>query len=177
MRRRGFTLIELLIAVAIIVALVGLLLPALAILRKQQRTAATRQLMTQVGQAVVQYLDAHARFGPATADGGDAATSPWRYLAREPAALGQIPFLDLPISRLARADGAPVAMAMEADAIRDAFGDPLGWTIDNDPDVGALRWTYSEAITLRSHTGNQDPADDLVLRLTRASGRWEWIAP
>lgn len=132
--------------------------------------------MDQIGHAVVLYLDDHARFGPSAADGGDAALRPWLYLARLPAAAGRPPYLDLGRDWLAKEDGTP-AGPMDADVILDAFGDPLGWTIDNDPDAGDRRWTWTEEIELRSSAGTRNgTGDDLVLRFRRGTGRWERVA-
>ena len=52
---RGFTLTELLVVVAVIILLVGLLLPGMSALRKKAREAGTRSLMGVVEQAALSF--------------------------------------------------------------------------------------------------------------------------
>lgn len=56
-RRRGFTLIELLVVIAIIALLMGILMPALARVKKQARSVACQALLKQWGTIWSMYSD------------------------------------------------------------------------------------------------------------------------
>jgi prepilin-type processing-associated H-X9-DG protein/prepilin-type N-terminal cleavage/methylation domain-containing protein len=58
-RRRGFTIIELLVTIAILLALAGLLLPALRGAREAARTSQCASRMRQLGIATMLYADEH----------------------------------------------------------------------------------------------------------------------
>jgi prepilin-type N-terminal cleavage/methylation domain-containing protein len=68
MRRRGFTIIELLVVVGIIVALISILVPALAAVRKRAYKAGSQGLLNSVGSAIMTYHSHFAAYpGPASA--------------------------------------------------------------------------------------------------------------
>ncbi len=68
-RRSGFTLVELLVVVAIIVILVGILIPAVGSVRKASRVASTQALIVQLQSAIEQYhMDFNAYPGPLSND-------------------------------------------------------------------------------------------------------------
>jgi len=56
-RRRGFTLIELLVDIAIIALLMGILMPALARVKKQAKAVACQALLNQCGVSWSMYCD------------------------------------------------------------------------------------------------------------------------
>ena len=56
-RKRGFTLIELLVVIAIIALLMGILMPALALVRKQARSVACQALLKQWGAIWSMFCD------------------------------------------------------------------------------------------------------------------------
>jgi len=55
-RRRGFTLIELLVDIAIIALVMGILMPALARVKKQAKAVACQALLNQWGCQLVDVL-------------------------------------------------------------------------------------------------------------------------
>jgi prepilin-type N-terminal cleavage/methylation domain-containing protein/prepilin-type processing-associated H-X9-DG protein len=58
-RRRGFTLLELLVVIAIIALLIGILLPALGMVRRSSRATACLSNLRQMGLSLVQYTNDH----------------------------------------------------------------------------------------------------------------------
>jgi prepilin-type N-terminal cleavage/methylation domain-containing protein len=63
-KRRGFTLIEMLVVIAIIVVLMGLLLPAIQKAREAANSAKCKSNLRQVGLAAVQCHDQYRRLPP-----------------------------------------------------------------------------------------------------------------
>ncbi|MFM8634062.1 MAG: DUF1559 domain-containing protein, partial [Planctomycetia bacterium] len=64
----GFTLVELLVVIAIIGVLVGLLLPAVQVVRESSRRSACTNNMKQIALAVLGYESANAKFPPLGCD-------------------------------------------------------------------------------------------------------------
>ena len=63
--KNGFTLVELLVVIAIIGVLVGMLLPAIQMVRESARTAVCRNNIKQIALALHIYHGAHKQFPPA----------------------------------------------------------------------------------------------------------------
>lgn len=61
---RGFTLIEMLVVIAIVLLLAGLLLPAVAMVRRQAKIAAARTEVKQIEAAWRQYYSAYEKWPP-----------------------------------------------------------------------------------------------------------------
>lgn len=101
--RRGFTLTELAISLALIVALLTILLPALSSARVTARRATCTSNQRQLGEAWLLYLDEHENRFPSVPD-----QPAWRYGGVRFSAVDDSPFLDyqrpltpyVPVSRL-----------------------------------------------------------------------------
>ena len=170
-RRPGFTLIEVLVAVTIIAILIGALLPALALLRRHQRSQETRALLNSLEYGLTQYLDSYGVLG----DGGDAEQfeeKPWVYLGVRQLEAGRAPFVDPGPKRLK--GGTPEAMtpagALEATQICDAWGGVLVWEIENQSLAGKQ---FSNKIHVISTAGTPGkPSDDLHIRWNSEDAKW-----
>ena len=80
--RRGFTLIELLVVVAVIGALMGMLLPALARARGAAHKTWCSNNLKQIGIAFASYLNAHDDFYPCAQDPVSATPFYWLWMGR-----------------------------------------------------------------------------------------------
>ncbi len=181
----AFTLIELLMVIAIITILVGLLMAALGLVRRNSHRAATMNAMQQIAEVTLIYLDTWPSLGDAgAADGMDFRKDPWAYLHRRHAGeqrLGKVPQLEFPGARLVtwtssgecqRASGPETATH-----IIDYFGikpdNVLGWHIEQVVPAGSPVG-YAKRILLRSSSGTPDNNnDDLILDYSNVTGRFD----
>lgn len=166
-RSRGFTLVELGVTVAVILVLLGLLLPVLTRVRRSAREAETRRTMLELGNAISAYLQAWPLLGDASADAGAFAARPLRHLIRNMADAGRIPFLEPRLRQLARTDGASATLAT-AEILLDGFAQPLRLVIRQGPfGAGDGQCEFADVVEIRSTMGTPgDPQDDLRLRFT-----------
>jgi len=77
-RTRAFTLIELLVVIAIIAVLVGILLPAISLVRAGARQAYCANNLRSVGQAVSRYTGQYETFPLSYVYGADRTSGEWR---------------------------------------------------------------------------------------------------
>lgn len=195
--RRGFSIIELLVVVSVIAALAGLLLPALGMIREQQRKVATWDLMLHLGVAVSAYLGDYASVGDAS-DETAFAKDPWSCLYRIPVANGKPAYIEFSGKQLLRdTGGAGVGPFVPATAgvathPMDAWHRPFLWQVKNLSVAGSTR-RYTTTVRIRSDAGTSDPhiRNDLVFEYTAdgkeftrrrldsidASGQWVTAPP
>jgi prepilin-type N-terminal cleavage/methylation domain-containing protein len=92
-RRRGFTLVELLVVIAIIGILMGLLVPAVSVVRGTAQRSACQSNMRQLGMANANFQNTYGRFPPSCIYGrgptGTQLYESWSWLALV------LPFVDL----------------------------------------------------------------------------------
>lgn len=81
MKRCGFTLVELLVVIAIIGILVGLLLPAVQLVRESARRAACQNQIRQIALALEHYHSQHNRFPYGWNDEQGDNSSGWGWMA------------------------------------------------------------------------------------------------
>ncbi len=173
-RRRGaFTLIEVLVVVAIIGALMGMLIPALNILRNRQRAAETRNVMNHLALAISNYLATYAVLGEPS--GIPFESKPWLFLAVRQLANGAVPMVDLTAKSLTTAAGVPVAAVTDGEVIVDSWHQPLVWAAVQDPSPAAAQFT--RAIAMVSQAGSKSaPKDDIILMYSNDGGAWRTLS-
>lgn len=88
-RSRGFTLVELLVVIAIIGILIGMLLPAVQMVREAARRTACANNLKQLGLALQNYECAFRKFPPGARYGGDVM----KYVGG-PAEILLLPYID-----------------------------------------------------------------------------------
>jgi len=135
----GFTLIELLVAIAIITVLMGLLLPALAFVRRQAALASAKQTIQQIALSLDTYRagDAEHRYPPPQSDGFLALRAP---TPGSSAVLALLEQHRLPTLRANQLD--------EASRLIDPWGNPYRYAlmrpVVSDP-VSLHNWNYDQA--------------------------------
>lgn len=163
--RHAFTMLEILVVIAIIVTLASVLLPAINLLQTRQKKQATRQLMTQLGQALGQYLQAYERFGdpdevtPGPQTGSILIQKPWVYLGVRRRTEHLAPWIELKEGQVARADGAGATLD-QGEAILDGWKQPLRFVVWLETKHNR---TFVQRIEISSGMGTTVEADDLVL--------------
>jgi prepilin-type N-terminal cleavage/methylation domain-containing protein len=92
-RRRGFTLVELLVVIAIIGILIGLLVPAVGVVRGTAQRTACQSNMRQLGLAAMNFQNTYNRFPPSCQYGrgptGTQLYEGWSWLVL------MLPFIDM----------------------------------------------------------------------------------
>jgi prepilin-type N-terminal cleavage/methylation domain-containing protein len=182
--RRGMTAIEILVVVAILLILLGLLLPVLLLLQRNGRITATKDRMSHVGDAVRLYFDDWGALGNAP-DSSDFAAAPARFLSVDPSKRGP-PYLQPISDRMAKGAGpyALVGSPREWEQILDEF--PTGdhsnrlefEIVNGQKTVNGKPRFYPTSVTIRSRGPDRsDPKDDLILRYTTDSEQFEWVKP
>jgi prepilin-type N-terminal cleavage/methylation domain-containing protein len=190
--RSGFTMIELLIVIVIISVLMGLLLPALNMIKSRQRRVATLSTMKQVSMAVTNYFTTYPALGDDMAnDSKDFAENPMQFLYRNPTQAGKPEYFSLPPSKMAI--GGPItpfpggpyaapASSASGEHILDSYATPslanrLLWMMVNGPNPGGGGTkTYADRVFMRSCAGTLNfPTDDIILRLDVGKGVWELV--
>lgn len=80
MKRTGFTLVELLVVIAIVGILVGLLFPAVQMVRESARRTHCRNNLKQIGLALQNYHEAHQHYPAGWTSDTDAGVPGWGWL-------------------------------------------------------------------------------------------------
>jgi prepilin-type N-terminal cleavage/methylation domain-containing protein/prepilin-type processing-associated H-X9-DG protein len=102
--RNGFTLIELLVAIAIIAVLIGLLVPAVQMVREAAARTQCQNNLKQIALAAHAYHDANRRFPPGIGFTGGQQTGPYGTCF-----FHMLPYMEQqPLYNLAQAPGAPI---------------------------------------------------------------------
>jgi len=157
MRRRGFTLVELIVVIAIILALAGVLIPAVTMMRNSARRSASDQALSLIAQAVSMYLADNGALAAAAgiADGTGASLANLLLTERKGVA-----YLDR-----------TAAMVDAQGRLVDGFRQPVRWCAVTETSYGRL---HTKAVILASANGTPDKTiDDRVQYLEVQTGAWK----
>jgi prepilin-type N-terminal cleavage/methylation domain-containing protein len=180
--RRGFTLIELIVAISVIAILLSLLMPALAMLKRNANKAKTLDLMAHVTTALTHYLADYPVLGadddPKSKDFAD---RPLQFLIRNQLAAKKEPYIELELRQTAKGSG-PAYEAVDnirdAEHILDFFpnggrSNRLQFEIVSSQLATSTRWYTSEVRLISTAGTPNDDKDDLIYEYTSQSGQWE----
>ena len=138
-RRPGFTLVELLVVIAIIGVLIGMLLPAVQMVREAARRTDCTNRMKQISLALLNYESSHRRLPPGITD---SAATPW---ASSTWLTQILPFVEQQgvwdqASVDYRSSPNPFAGHLGLQTVLPTFNCP------SDPNAGELHWTHQSRL-------------------------------
>lgn len=173
-RARGFTLIELMVVVAIIAALIGLLVPAMSVLKNRQKQAQARTQVMGLALAVQNYLGDYGILGEELAENPtDFAAAPAHFLIARPRRSNRDVYLQVKTSEITDDALQPVP-EVDARQLINPWGKRIRFTITNARSGPTTGFDHTKTIVIRSGPTGADIPNELIYSYDLDQDAWQW---